>query len=101
MKTFDESIEKLYSAICSESIGEVNSAAADLERSQICENLMPLFIHLYNAGYMAGHNDTVESCFTHVTPSEIETYQSDVVSDLVDDLIDYSLLNKLSRKLAQ
>jgi hypothetical protein len=99
MKTFDESIEKLYSAICSESIGEVNSAAADLERSQICENLMPLFVHLYNAGYMAGTaidwNKVVD-----IKPSEMETLHADIVSSLVTKLVDGSLLNRLPRSLA-
>jgi hypothetical protein len=101
MKTIKELEEELCAAIGGMNTGDIEAAAADLEKARIYENLMPLFVHLYNAGYMAGHNDTVESCFTHVTPSEIETYQSGVVSDLLDDLIDYSLLDRLPRKLAQ
>lgn len=43
-------------------------------------------IRIYNSGYMAGHQDTVEGCFTDILSADMATYHEDVVSELVDDL---------------
>lgn len=45
-----------------------------------------LFIHVYNTGYNAGHNDTVEGQYTHVLPVDLDTYHSDVVGELLAEL---------------
>lgn len=44
---------------------------------------------IYNSGYMAGHQDTVEGCFTDILSADMETYHEDVVSELVDALRDH------------
>lgn len=41
---------------------------------------------IYNSGYRAGHNDTVESCYVDIVDSEMDTYQSDNVSELINSL---------------
>ncbi len=45
-----------------------------------------LITHIYNCGYMAGHNDTVESQFTDIHSQDMGTYQKDVVEELFDEL---------------
>jgi len=39
-------------------------------------------VHVYNAGYMAGHHDTVEATFIDIHQSDMDTYHSDVVAEL-------------------
>ena len=45
-------------------------------------------VHIYNAGYMAGHNDTVEGCFTNIYNEDMNTYHSKIVFELLDKLND-------------
>ena len=40
-------------------------------------------VHLYNLGYHAGHNDTVEACYMHIVAADMETYHSDVVAEIM------------------
>lgn len=39
-------------------------------------------VRAYNAGYMAGHHDTVEGGFVDIHPSDMDTYHADVVAEL-------------------
>jgi len=41
---------------------------------------------LYNIGYNAGHNDTVEGCDVPAHPSDMDEHQRDTVLELVEDL---------------
>ena len=42
-------------------------------------------VWLYNQGYSAGHEDTVEGRATHIVQADIETYHDDVVADLLTE----------------
>ena len=42
-----------------------------------------LLIRLYNDGYHAGHNDTVENNFTNILPVDMDTYHADIVNELL------------------
>lgn len=39
-------------------------------------------IRAYNSGYMQGHHDTVESCFTDIHQSDMDTFHADLVAEL-------------------
>jgi hypothetical protein len=41
-------------------------------------------IYAFNSGYLRGHNDTVEGCFTDVAYIDYRTYHADVVQDLIE-----------------
>lgn len=43
-------------------------------------------VHIYNSGYHAGHNDTVEGCYTDVVGADMDTYHADVVKELNAEL---------------
>jgi hypothetical protein len=58
------------------------------ERRLKRERLLPLFVRIYNAGYQAGHHETVEGGFVDVHDCDRDTYHSDVVADLLDELLD-------------
>ena len=45
-------------------------------------------VWLYNQGYMAGHDDTVEGCFNDIYPEDIDEYHDDVVADLLKESSD-------------
>ena len=57
------------------------------ERRLERERLRPLFVRIYNAGYEAGHHETVEGGFVNVQDCDKETYHSDVVQELLDDML--------------
>jgi len=44
-----------------------------------------LLARLYSSGYQAGHNDTVEACFTDVHHSDRGTYHLDQIDDFLND----------------
>jgi hypothetical protein len=44
-----------------------------------------LEIRLYNAGYRAGHSDTVEGCFTDIVDCEMGEYHADVVGEIIEE----------------
>lgn len=85
--------EQLYTcAICREphhtlDCGQFPDAdrRADSRRDQLqgSESANRRDIWLYNQGYMAGHNDTVEGCYTDVQPVDEDSYHDDVVADLL------------------
>ena len=43
-------------------------------------------VRLYNSGYHAGHEDTVEGGYTDVLPVDMDTYHDDIVADIVAEL---------------
>ena len=43
--------------------------------------VIPDLVHLYNIGYMAGHEATVESCFTPIHPDDWTSYHDDIVME--------------------
>jgi hypothetical protein len=44
-------------------------------------------VHIYNSGYKAGHNDTVEGYYTDVFTCDMDTYHADVVKKLRAELL--------------
>ena len=42
-----------------------------------------LMVRLYNQGYQAGHEDTVEACFTPIHHTDMDTYHADVVAEIL------------------
>ena len=49
------------------------------------EELNRLAIYLYNSGYHAGHEDTVEGGYTDVYPCDMHTYHDDIVAELIQE----------------
>lgn len=47
---------------------------------------LPWFVEVYNHGYQAGHNDTVEGGFTPVHYTDLQTYHEDEVMELLEGL---------------
>lgn len=45
-----------------------------------------LTVRIFNSGYHAGHNDTVESCYVDIQPSDMETYHAEEVAELISAL---------------
>ena len=60
-----------------------------------------LEIRLYNAGYRAGHNDTVEGCFTDIVDCEMGEYHADVVEEIVDDYTEPGMEPRAPRENAK
>jgi hypothetical protein len=50
--------------------------------------LESLMVRLYNQGYHAGHEDTVEACFTPIHHTDMDTYHSDVVAEILQENAD-------------
>ena len=42
-------------------------------------------VRLYNQGYHAGHEDTVEACFVPIHHTDMDTYRSDVVAEILQE----------------
>ena len=42
-------------------------------------------VRLYNQGYHAGHEDTVEACFTPIHHTDMDTYHADVVAEIFEE----------------
>lgn len=49
------------------------------------EEILPLLIRLYNTGYRAGHEDTVEGGYTDVFPCDMDAYHDDFVEEWCSD----------------
>ena len=48
-----------------------------------------LLIHVYNSGYHAGHEDTVEGGYTDIFQCDMDSYHDDVVDELVSELLEH------------
>jgi hypothetical protein len=42
-------------------------------------------VHLYNLGYHAGHEATVEGCYTHIYQRDMRDYHDDIVAEILSD----------------
>ena len=45
-------------------------------------------VHIYNAGYTQGHNDTVEGQYVDIVSSDMNSYHDDIVTNLIAELKD-------------
>lgn len=50
------------------------------------DRMVRLLTHFYNAGYRAGHEDTVESVYTDIADADVETEHQDIVRELHKEL---------------
>ncbi len=48
--------------------------------------LRRIMIHLYNSGYHAGHNDTVEGQYIDICTQDMDTYHEEIVCELVEEI---------------
>lgn len=52
--------------------------------------------HIYNSGYMAGHDDTVEGKFVPIYTKDMETYHDEEVLELVLETINLPNKQKIT-----
>jgi len=52
----------------------------------ILDQIKSILVCIYNSGYISGHNDTVEGCFTHIYAEDFNTYHEDIVEELYKEL---------------
>ncbi len=81
------------SCVCTQcDIETIKAAEGESSRSPAgyapCKTMRRLLISLYNTAYHAGHEDTVEGCFTNVLPVDMDSYHDDVVDEWVEDYLD-------------
>jgi hypothetical protein len=50
------------------------------------EKFFSLLVQFYNSGYQAGHEDTVEACFTPIHQSDKDFYHAEEVAELLEQL---------------
>ena len=69
----------LYNVIsgADDTVESLQNQVAALKASQV---------YLYNQGYGAGHNDTVEACYTDIHRDDVDTWHAEVVAELLADL---------------
>jgi len=61
---------------------EKEVAEAKVAELEAAQTWVP--VRLYNAGYAAGHDDTVEACYTDVADCDKDTYHADIVAELLE-----------------
>ncbi len=49
------------------------------------DNLLLICTEYYNYGYAAGHDDTIDNCYTNILMQDMNTYHDDIVSALLRD----------------
>lgn len=49
-----------------------------------------LMVRIYNLGYHAGHEHTVEACFTPIHHTDMDTYHADVVEEILQENVKVS-----------
>jgi len=52
---------------------------------EISDQQNALMVRLYNHGYMAGHQDSVESAFVLIHHTDMDTYHADVVAEILEE----------------
>jgi hypothetical protein len=52
------------------------------------ERLNSLMVRVYNAGYRAGHHDTVEGQYAEIHRSDMDTYHKEDVAEILKDQSD-------------
>lgn len=65
-----------------------NYRLVGMDSAQVALNALTRgdLIHLYNSGYHAGHHDTVESSYTDIHQSDMDSYQEEIVDELLEDM---------------
>lgn len=48
--------------------------------------LQSQMVRIYNLGYHAGHEATVEGGYTHIYPCDMDTYHAEEVQELLEEL---------------
>jgi hypothetical protein len=51
----------------------------------IDDDLLQLMTRIYNSGYAAGHDDTVEGMYTDILPVDMELYHLDQVAEIIKE----------------
>ena len=75
-------VQALYAAPLPQSTNAQREPLSD-EQIADAQPVAPVaLVRAYNAGYMAGHHDTVEGGFVDIHPSDMDTYHADVVAEL-------------------
>jgi len=87
VKTISQLEEELQDAICGMNSGDIETASAVLQEARMYERLRPVFVQIYNAGYLAGHHYTVEGGFAVIHESDKSTYHSEEVEELLEGLL--------------
>lgn len=65
----------------------IDSLLAECERMEArLKKMESVVVHVYNTGYHAGHNDTVEACYVDIFTADIDTYHAEEVAELVNEL---------------
>lgn len=50
------------------------------------ERMLKLITHVYNSGYMHGHEDTVEGVCVPLSTCDYDIYHEEEVSELIEEL---------------
>jgi hypothetical protein len=53
------------------------------ERKQALDALLAFMVRIYNSGYCAGHNDTVEGGYVDIHRDDMETYHAETVEEII------------------
>jgi len=94
MNITQEEINKISNLVSDLTMDSINLKVVD-KGGQVQELLMKIerrisdlkfSTHIYNCGYIAGHNDTVEGTFTDIYTQDMNTYHDDIVNELLIDL---------------
>lgn len=80
----DIPLRVILKSFCYYAHGDRDGASEVLDDWE-CEDTLASACRLYNAGYNAGHNDTVEGDYTQVLGVDADTYHSDVVTEFLDE----------------
>lgn len=56
------------------------------EGDEVMDLSMNQIMYIYNSGYNAGHEHTVEGCDLPVHHSDMEDFNEDVVEELIEEL---------------
>lgn len=81
MNTNDETVKAIANCI-----SVLQELTAKLKQAQEPDPQLKQATRLYNQGYMAGHEDTVEAVFTPLVDADMETYHSDVVEEIMKEM---------------
>jgi hypothetical protein len=76
---------KITRSRCAELLGIPLSEVVKKIREMPMTSIEKRMVRLYNQGYKAGHNDTVEGYYTDIFQVDMDTYHSDVVSEILKE----------------
>lgn len=49
--------------------------------------VMKLMVRVYNQGYAAGHNETIDGCYVHIDQYDKSTYHEEYVHEFIVDVL--------------